>query len=553
MPDRPNLVFIFSDQQRYDTLACYGNEWIQTPRLNALADQSFVFEAAYVTQPVCTPARASIMTGLYPHAAGPIVNKMNLPADVPTIAEMVSDEYHCGYYGKWHLGDDVIAQHGFHEWVSAEDGHRPQYTGRQHLGLMSDYHRYLVEQGYEPQTEVAGARIFDAWQRAQLPEDHQMAPFLGARAAEFIDRNSQRPFILYVSTFEPHPPYFGPLNDLYDPDQVPVGPAFLQKPQGAALVNRARADYFLQYLSTGRDPESDRYMTESAAVGNDVASVDGWRRLRARYMANITLVDRMVGSITDALERNGLADSTVVVFTSEHGEMAGDHGMLEKRSFYEEASRVPLLMRVPWLSASQRSVDGSCGSRRPGPDAPGPTGPADTQTIAGRKPTVGTEGRRFSGRWRGGGPVERNQSRDGGPAPGRGAGQPDVGPAVAVYRSRPMEAEPVRRRPVRALRSAQRPPRNDQPVQRPGPSRPHPRYGRPVAYLAGEDRGHGAAALRLALFDLLRTTLYTLLLKYRVSATKSVFDPPNLPERKIITVLRPASSARRPFHRGAPE
>ena len=117
MPQRPNLVFVFSDQQRHDTLACYGNKWIQTPHLNELADQSFVFEAAYVAQPVCTPARATIMTGLYPHTAGPIVNKMNLPTDVSTIAEMVSEDYHRGYFGKWHLGNDVIAQHGFDEWV----------------------------------------------------------------------------------------------------------------------------------------------------------------------------------------------------------------------------------------------------------------------------------------------------------------------------------------------------------------------------------------------------------------------------------------------------
>ena len=79
MARHPNLVFIMSDQQRYDTMACYGNDWIDTPNLNALASESFVFERAYVTQPVCTPARASIMTGLYPHSAGPIVNKMHLP------------------------------------------------------------------------------------------------------------------------------------------------------------------------------------------------------------------------------------------------------------------------------------------------------------------------------------------------------------------------------------------------------------------------------------------------------------------------------------------
>jgi arylsulfatase A-like enzyme len=120
MTQRPNIVFIFSDQQRSDTLACYGNDWIKVPHLNSLADESFVFENAYVTQPVCTPARASIMTGLFPHSAGPKVNKMNLPEDVPTIAELISEDYLCGYLGKWHLGDDVIAQHGFDHWISTE-------------------------------------------------------------------------------------------------------------------------------------------------------------------------------------------------------------------------------------------------------------------------------------------------------------------------------------------------------------------------------------------------------------------------------------------------
>ena len=109
MADRPNLVFIFSDQQRADTMACYGNDWMDVPNLNALAAQSFVFQNAYVTQPVCTPARASIMTGLYPHAAGPIVNQLVLPRDTPVIAEMLPDEYYCGYFGKWHLGDDAAA------------------------------------------------------------------------------------------------------------------------------------------------------------------------------------------------------------------------------------------------------------------------------------------------------------------------------------------------------------------------------------------------------------------------------------------------------------
>ena len=86
---RPNIVFMFSDQQRYDTMACYGADYLEIPNLNALADQSFVFQNAYVSQPVCTPARATIMSGLYPHTAGPIVNQINLPDDVKVISEMI--------------------------------------------------------------------------------------------------------------------------------------------------------------------------------------------------------------------------------------------------------------------------------------------------------------------------------------------------------------------------------------------------------------------------------------------------------------------------------
>ena len=196
-----------------------------------------------------------------------------------------------------------------------------------------------------------------------MPEEHQMASFLGRRAADFIRRNAGAPFVMYVSTFEPHPPYYGPLNDLYDPAQIPTGPAFLQRPDGHSLVNRVRADYYTNWLGSESPPPPGEYVTSSgaAALGNDVTTEDGWRTLRARYMANITLVDSMVGMISDALDEAGVSDNTAVVFSSEHGDMAGDHRMLEKRTFYEEASRVPLLMRVPWLSQSSRKIDGSVG------------------------------------------------------------------------------------------------------------------------------------------------------------------------------------------------
>ena len=358
MARRPNLVFIMSDQQRYDTMACYGNDWIDTPNLNALASESFVFERAYVTQPVCTPARASIMTGLYPHSAGPIVNKMHLPAHFNTIGELVSPDCARGYMGKWHLGNDVLPQHNFDTWISTEDSHRESYSSQEALGRLTDYHQHLVANGFEPDTTKAGSRVFSGEGRARLPEEFQMASFLGDRAAGFIQDNADRPFVLYVNTFEPHSPYFGPLMDHYDPAALPVGPSFLEKPVGSALISRLRADYCMQYLEGG-DHTADEYMRDYAAVEEDVSTEEGWRRLRAHYFANVNLVDRMVGRITSAIDDAGVADDTVVVFTSDHGDMLGDHGMLEKRSMYDESSRVPMLMRVPWLSREQTNVPGS--------------------------------------------------------------------------------------------------------------------------------------------------------------------------------------------------
>ena len=254
MAERRNLVFICTDQQRTDTMAAYGNDWIETPNLNDLSSRSFIFENAYITQPVCSPARASIMTGLYPHSAGVIKNSnphranSNLTPDVQTIAEMISDDYLCAYFGKWHLGDDLSAQHGFERWLSVEDGHDndyPNYHNKEHRFRKSDYFKFLESKGHTPEGDYEGHKSYTQPQRGYLPEEDAMATFLGDNAADFIreQQDSDRPFILYVMMFEPHPPYNGPLNDLYNPDELPVGPNFLKKPAGDfSLFSRLRAN-----------------------------------------------------------------------------------------------------------------------------------------------------------------------------------------------------------------------------------------------------------------------------------------------------------------------
>ena len=373
MTKHKNLVFIFSDQQRYDTMACYGNDWIKTPNLNALSEESFIFERAYVSQPVCTPARATILTGMYPHTAGSTLNSIPLPPDRKAIAEYLPEGYTTGYYGKWHLGNEVKAQHGFQHRISTQDD-MTAFLGPEAARSKSNYHNYLVEKGYKPDATLAkgaphlpkglGRDVPDNWEifsppkRSELPAEDSMDHFLGKKAAEFIKDHSDEPFVLYVSSLTPHSPYNGPCNDLYDPATLPTGPSFLKKPEGGALLSRLRAENNLQFLDGSLGSRDGGYVKYNTRY-NDISSEYGWRQLRARYFANVTLVDDMVGMIMEALKEQGIFDDTLVVFTSEHGDLAGDHGMTEKMSMYEESARVPLIMRAPAISTEKTVIGGN--------------------------------------------------------------------------------------------------------------------------------------------------------------------------------------------------
>ena len=157
---RPNLLFLFTDEQRADTMAAYGNAKVETPNLDRLARESVVFEKCYVTQPVCTPSRSSILTGLWPHTNGCTRNNVPLPEETPCLPEMTSG-YRTAYFGKWHLGDEIFAQHGFEHWVSIEDMYARYYREKRDRNARSSYHHWLVAKGYGPQgAEGANPGVF---------------------------------------------------------------------------------------------------------------------------------------------------------------------------------------------------------------------------------------------------------------------------------------------------------------------------------------------------------------------------------------------------------
>lgn len=333
-PGRPNLLFIWTDEQRADTMAAYGNTKIHAPNLDKLASESIVFKNAYVTQPVCTPSRSSVMTGLWPHTNGCTTNNVPLAKEVHCLPELITDrQYRTAYMGKWHLGDEIFTQHGFEEMVSIEDGYARYYGPGRDRTQRSDYHHFLIANGYKPdQNDGTFGREF----ACRLPIEHCKPEFLETKACKFLREHRQEPFILYVNFLEPHMPFFGPLDREHSLDEVYLPANF--------------ADPLEE-----NEPLRYRLMREHCeqAYGRDEAA---FKELTRKYWGLVTQVDHSVGQILTTLDELGLAEKTIVVFTSDHGDMMGSHKLVTKTMMYEESVRVPWLMRVPSIGRRQRVI-----------------------------------------------------------------------------------------------------------------------------------------------------------------------------------------------------
>ncbi len=244
-----NLLFLYTDEQAMATLAAYGNRQIEMPNLNRLAEQGTVFEQAYVTQPVCTPSRASLLTGLYPHTHGADRNNAPLNYEIPCLPEMISPRaYATAHFGKWHLGDEVFPQHGFHEWRSIDDFYRPYYRPWRPRDVLCDYHYFLLEHGRTPREGT----IFTRGETARFPEFLSKPAFLAREAIRFIRDHREHPFCLFVNFFEPHMPFFGPRDGQYDPAGIPLPPNFGgDQDEGAPLKVRVLREHVRRHGHSG--------------------------------------------------------------------------------------------------------------------------------------------------------------------------------------------------------------------------------------------------------------------------------------------------------------
>jgi arylsulfatase A-like enzyme len=321
---KPNLIVFLPDQQRADTIACCGGEKVHAPNLNKLASESVVFSRAYVTHPVCTPSRSSLMTGMWPHTTGCTKNSVALAPRFSVLPQLLEDkDYRAAYMGKWHLGPAGFPQWGFDEWISTEQA--------------SHYSRFLSSMGRTPDKADGD---FSELAISNLPLELSRPKFLEKHACEFIEKHRRDPFLLIVAFVEPHSPYNGPLNDEHPlsdvdldvtatiptTDDIPLRYRLMREWQQAeAVLDRARLPQLLFFGVT-----SDEY-----------------RSIKRRYLGLITMVDKSIGAILACLERLGLSDDTIVVHTSDHGDTLGAHQLFGKEVMFEEAVRVPYLVRLP--------------------------------------------------------------------------------------------------------------------------------------------------------------------------------------------------------------
>ncbi len=338
---QPNLLLIWTDEQRPDTLSAYGNTQTRTPNLDRLASVSTVFDHCICCSPVCTPSRGSILSGRWPHQHGALQNNIPLNPDCNTLAEYLGDDTRSSYLGKWHLGDEIYAQHGWQDWISFEDDYIRHYTAGRDRSDRSDYHHYLRETGFPCDAHGEFGPFFSREYTASLGEPHTKAAWLGRRAADEIlaRTTSDTPWAMSINFLEPHMPFFGPLNHHYNPDELEVPPIFNRIPEGPLPASYLNHCY--EHAEKGYD-------------GQDVTTEAGWRRLMANYYGLVEMIDNTVGTILQALEESGQAENTLIVFTSDHGEMMGSHRMLGKGVLYQQSIEVPLMIHLPGQTDSRR-------------------------------------------------------------------------------------------------------------------------------------------------------------------------------------------------------
>ncbi len=342
---KPNIVFIITDQQRFDTIAALGYDHMITPNLDRLVRGGTSFSNMYVTSPSCAPSRASLFSGVYPHTNG--VMRNDEPWNYTWVPMLAGAGYHCVNVGKMHTNpfEKLL---GFHERHVVENKDRddpalPFYLDNWDKALWTRGIRKPSRMTYcerPDYSERLGAFIWE------LPEDLHPDNYVGNLAKMWLERyRGDEPFFLQIGLPGPHPPY-DPTADtlrLYEDRNLPEA------------ISDHDLDQQPEALRKLRQVHLDRDL--DAVVHLEKPSRAQMRNQRAHYFANVTMIDTQVGEIIAALENWSFLDNTVIIFTSDHGDCLCDHGHSQKWTMYETSVKVPAVIYRPGLVAEDQRVD----------------------------------------------------------------------------------------------------------------------------------------------------------------------------------------------------
>lgn len=319
-----NILLLFTDQQRFDTIHALGNRIIKTPVLDKLVQEGVSFENAYTPCPVCVPARFSMHTGKMPHRTG-IYENRKIPYGFHSFMEILSEHgYQSFGAGKMHFTfpSGVTECWGFDERkVCDEDKNLEK----------NDFYQDIKKKGFGYVHNYKGVRseMYYIPQVSQLPEQLQHSAWTVDQCINYVNRmDNDRPFFIMAGFEKPHPPFQPPTpwNMIY---------------RGADMPSPKQAENNEEFM-TYWNHYQNRYKYRDQ--GKDFQLI---RQLKAHYYAEISFVDYNVGRLLDSLEEKGVLDDTLIIYTSDHGEFLGDYNCYGKRSFLDSAARIPMIVKYP--------------------------------------------------------------------------------------------------------------------------------------------------------------------------------------------------------------
>jgi arylsulfatase A-like enzyme len=318
---KPNILMIVTDQQRRDTIGAYGSQLVHTPATDRLAREGMTFDFAFTPCGLCSPTRASILTGVYPHTHQVLTNvvlhplRAQLEPEADILCQgLTAQDYRLGYVGKWHVNHykNPLA-FGFEQYISLAD--YAQYRRNVGIPFPPESKNYVVPiSGIDP-----------------VPVEHSRPAFLADNAIRMLEEftlDQEHPFFIRLDFHGPHAPSVipEPYASMYDPSSLPPHPNFDDPLTGKPAVQRIKRKHW----------------------GTDKMTWADWQQLVAHYYGEISLIDAQIGRVLDYLDRLGQKDNTTVIFLSDHGDTMGAHRIWNKDyTMYDEIYRVPFIVRWP--------------------------------------------------------------------------------------------------------------------------------------------------------------------------------------------------------------